>query len=124
MKANKYLCVVEYYILTEKWVPYTTHINPRKKEIEQRLDKIWQKTMEFCFYYVPDKEAYTKMYAEIQKMMKGVCDKNRPICKNIDYYLIPISNDHNIKHIDSNSKEKVEDCLLHEDYTKAWQCIR
>ena len=32
MKANKYLCVVDHYVLVEKWIPYTKQSSGLDKE--------------------------------------------------------------------------------------------
>ena len=35
MKANKYLCVVDHYVLVEKWIPYTKQSSALDKPVRK-----------------------------------------------------------------------------------------
>jgi len=122
MKTNKYLCVVDHYVLVEKWIPYTKHISPRKTETEEKLEKVWQHAQDFCFYEANTKEEYRQMKEKIQKIIKQSLSEKNIDAKNINFYLIPITVKHLIKHIKFNKKNKDYKGIMHYSNIGVWEC--
>tara|TARA_B100000212_G_scaffold171850_1_gene129183 strand:- start:758 stop:1132 length:375 start_codon:yes stop_codon:yes gene_type:complete len=124
MKANKYLCVVDHYVLIDKWVEYTKQISARKTETEEKLEKVWQHAQDFCFYEVNTKEELKKLKEKIQKLISQSCSEKSPDAKNINFYLIPLEDKHLIKHIKFNKKNKDYGNVMHYSNVGVWECIK
>ena len=133
MKANKYLCVVDHYVLVEKWIPYTKQSSAldkegrtvTKTETTERFEKVWQHVQDFCFYEVNTKEELRQVKEKIQKLIKQSCsDKKSPDAKNIKFYLIPLEEKHLIKYIKFNKKNKDYGGHMHYSNVGVWECIK
>ena len=124
MKSNKYLAIIDHYVLVEEWIPYTKHISPRKTETEQRCEKVWKQVQDYCFYQVNTKEEFRQMKDKIQKIIKESFNEKSPDAKNINFYLIPLTEKHLIKHIKFNKKNKDYEGIMHYSNIGVWECLK
>ena len=131
-RAEKYLCVIDHYVIVEKWIPYTNQSSAldeegrtiRKTETTERYEKVWQHAQDFCFYEVDTKHDLAQLKEKIQKLIKQASSAESPEAKNIKFYLIPISDKHLIKHIDFNKKNKDYKGIMHYSNVGVWDCIK
>ena len=108
-RSEKYLCVIDHYILTEKWVPYTKQSSALDEE-----GRTIRNT----------KHDLVQLKDKIQKLIKQATSAESPEAKNIKFYLIPISDKHLIKHIDFNKKNKDYKGIMHYSNVGVWECIK
>ena len=125
MKSNKYLVIIDHYVLTEKWIQYEKVISSTKKEIEDKYEKVWQRAQDFCIYEATDKEQYKNMKQKVNKIIKDTYNDKSVDAKNINFYLIPLTEKHLLKHIDFNKKNKnYENVNHHHDNIGVWECLK
>ena len=107
-KINKYLFFIDYYMIQEEWVSQekivSVHKKKIRKEIEEKLQKVWVKKEDYRKFEIQDEEDYAKMHREIKEMIKNSLKKTAPEAKNIKYYLTPIAENNLIESIESNRK--------------------
>lgn len=107
-KLKKYLFFIDYYMLEEKWVSQEKIVSVQqkeiKKEIEEKLQKVWVKREDYKKFETKDDQDYEKMQRKVKQIIKNALQKTAPESRDIKYYLIPVTENNLIESIESNKK--------------------